>query len=93
MHTDYIPTTSLDKSLIAVDAATGLIITTARSMPEKRLVNVDMKILLDKYNDSSFALKYNRNRIELCVDVGLDLKIFLELCLRTLIQISDQLNL
>ena len=93
MHTDYIPTTSLDKSLIAADAATGLIIATARSMPEKRLVDVDLEILLDKYNDSSFAPKYNRNRIELCVDVGLDLKTFLELCLKTLMHMSDQLNL
>ena len=32
-HTDYIPTTSLDKALIAADAVSGLVIATALVMP------------------------------------------------------------
>ena len=38
MHTDYIPITSLDKSLIAVDAAIGLIVATVHSIPSKKLL-------------------------------------------------------
>ena len=93
MHTDYIPTTSLDKSLIAADAATGLIIATAHSMPDKKLGDINLELLLDKFNDPSFAPKSNRNRIELCTDIGIDLKSFLELCLITLKHISEQFNL
>jgi len=93
MHTDYIPTTSLDKSLIAVDAVTKLIIVTARSMPSKKLAEVDLETLLDRFNDSSFAARNNRNKIQLCADIGMELKAFLELCLNTLKQISDELNL
>ena len=93
MHTDYIPTTSLDKSLIAVDATTGLIRTTADSMPSKKLAEVNLESLMDKYNDSSFAQAVNRHKIQLCVDIGLELKTFLGLCLDTLKQMSVELNI
>lgn len=93
MHTDYIPTTSLDKSLIAADAATGLIIVTTRSMPSKKLAEVDLEILMDKFYDSSFATRYNRSKIQLCADIGIELGAFLELILNTLRKISDKLNL
>ena len=93
MHTGYIPTTSLDKSLIAADTATGLIIVTARSTPSKKLAEVDLETLTDRFYDSSFATRYNRSKIQLCADIGIELGAFLELSLNTLRQISDKLNL
>jgi len=93
MHTDYIPTTSLDKSLIAVDAATGFIIVTARSMPSKKIADVDLLKLMNNFSDPSFAIRYNRNKIQLCADIGIELEDFFELILNTLKQISDKLTL
>lgn len=93
IYTDYIPISSLDKSLIAADAATGFIICTAYKMPTKKIVEIDLNILMTKFNDSSFAIKYNRNKIQLCVDIGIELEAFLELVLNTLKQISAKLNL
>ncbi len=93
MHTDYIPTTSLDKSLIAADAATGLVMVVAQSMPSKKLAEVDLLKLMNKFDDPSFANRYNRNRIQLCNDIGIELEAFLELTLNILKQISDKLNL
>lgn len=93
MHTDYIPTTSLDKSLIAVDTATGLVIYTVRSMPSKKLAEIDLETLMNKFYDSSFAAKYNRNKIQLCADIGIELGAFLELMLDALKPLSDKLNL
>ena len=62
-------------------------------MPSKKLTEVDLETLLDRFNDSSFAARNNRNKIQLCADIGMGLKAFLELCLNTLKKISDELNL
>ena len=93
MHTDYIPTTSLDKSLIAAGAASGLIFVTVKSTESQKLSDVDLPTLIEKYNDSTFAVRFNRKRIGLCADAGLDLNSFLALCLVALQKISDQLGL
>jgi len=93
MYTDYIPISSLDKSLIAADAITGFIIAMAHSMPSKKIVAVDFEILVKKFNDPSFAARYKRNKIQLCIDIGIELEVFLELVLNTLKQISDKLNI
>lgn len=93
MHTDYIPTTSLDKTLIAVDAAVGLVIATVRSMPSKKIADVDLITIIVKFNDPSFVARYSRKRIQLCEDVGIELKFFFKLLLDTLNKMSDELNI
>ncbi len=93
IHTDYIPTTSIDKSLLAADAVSGLVIAAALVMSSKRIHNVRLETLLNKFNDKSFAKGCDRNRINLCLDVGIDLDAFLMLSLNALKEISDELNL
>jgi len=93
MHTEYIPTTNLDKTLIAADAVSGLIIATALVMPSKKLFEVKLKTLLDKFKDNSFARGCNRSRIGLCLDVGISQEMFLELSLNALKEISNELDL
>ena len=92
-HTDYIPTTSLDKSLIAADAICRLILATALKTPNKRLSEVDLNLLTKNYQDLSFAPTISRHRIKLCVDLGIDVKSFLELSLNSLKSISDKIDL
>jgi predicted hydrolase (HD superfamily) len=92
MHTSYIPVSSLDKSLIAADAITGFIFSTARAIPSKSLSDVDTSILLSKFNDPTFAPDHNRSKIRLCVDVGIELEFFLALCLYTLQKTSFDIN-
>jgi len=93
MYTDYIPVTTLDKILISVAEFSGFIVTVARSMPTKHLSDVDLKILLDRFNDEDFADSFNRNKIKLCEDVGLGLEYFFNLSLAALKDISDRLGL
>ncbi len=93
MHTDYIPVTSLDKSLISIAEVTGFVITVAQSTPSKQLSDVDSNTLLSKFNDPNFATRFNRNKIKLCEDVGIELENFFSLTLSTLKQISKQLGL
>ncbi|MEM4258430.1 MAG: HD domain-containing protein [Candidatus Thermoplasmatota archaeon] len=91
--TEQIPETQLDKALIAADAVLGLIIATALVMPSKKLREVTLKTLINKYKDKSFATGCNRKRIELCFDCGIDLEIFLELSLKALQNISEELGI
>jgi len=93
MHTDYIPTNSLDKALIAADAVSGLIIAAALVMPSKKLSDVRLETLINKFKDASFAKGCNRKRIELCIDAGIELEPFLEMSLNALQDISDDLGL
>lgn len=93
MHTDYIPTTSIDKALIAADAVSGLIIAAALVMPSKKLSEVRLETLINKFKDASFAKGCNRKRIELCIDAGVALEPFLKLSLTALQNISDNLDL
>ena len=92
-HTSQIPQTYLDKSLIAADAVSGLIIAAALVMPSKKLSDVTTMTLSSKFKDKSFAAGCNRKRIELCEDTELNLDKFLELSLHALKEISDKLGL
>jgi len=93
MHTDKIPTTTLDKALIAADAVSGLIIATALVMPSKKLFEVESKTLLNKFRDNSFARGCNRDMIKLCLDIGINQEKFLELSLKALKKIPDKFDL
>ena len=92
-HTDQLPTTLLDKALIAADAVSGLIIATALIMPSKKLYEVKLGTLINKFKDKSFAAGCDRKRIELCEDTGLRLEDFLALSLKALKNISDKIGL
>lgn len=92
-YTGQLPTTGLDRALIATDAVSGLIIATALIIPTKRLADVQLQTLINKYKDNSFAAGCERKRIELCEDTGLPLEMFLELSLNALKGIADQLDL
>jgi predicted hydrolase (HD superfamily) len=93
LYTGNIPTNSIDKALLAADAVSGLIIATALIIPSKKINDVRIETLLKKFNDKSFAKGCDRNKINLCQDIGIDLKDFLFLSLNALIEISDELDL
>ena len=93
IHTGYLPTTYLDKALIASDAVSGLIIATALIMPHKKLEEVKISSLKKKMNDTSFAKNIDRKRIQLCQDLGMDIQTFLKISLQGMLKISDELSL
>ena len=93
LYTDYIPITSLDKSLISVSEFSNFIVLVAHSMPSKHLTDVDLNILIERFNDEDFSKQFNKNRIKLCEDIGIGLEYFLNLSLATVKEISDRLGL
>ena len=60
-------------------------------MPSKKLVEVRPETLKNKLNDTSFAEGCNRSRIELCLDVGMEVEEFLFISLNALKHIADTL--
>ena len=83
----------LDKSLIAADAVSGLIVAAALVMPNKRLSEVRVSTLKKKFKDKSFARNVDRNRIRVCEEIGLDFEEFLGIALESLRGVSAQLGL
>lgn len=83
----------LDKSLIAADAVSGLIVAAALVMPNKSLSEVKVSTLKKKFNDKSFARNVDRNRIKLHEEIGLGFEEFLEIALKSLQRVSAQLGL
>lgn len=93
IYTNYCPTSSLDKCLIAAIPSAELILHIAKNSSSKKLSDVNLTMVITKVNDSFFAPKFNRSRINLCEDIGIDLKSFIKLCLNALNEISEELAL
>lgn len=81
MYSDYVPSTSLDKSLIATTSVTTFIINANNLLLSKKIHELDVNTLVNNLNDSSFTDGLLRNRILLCADVGIDLRDFLQISL------------
>jgi predicted hydrolase (HD superfamily) len=93
IHTDYIPTTSLDKTLISVDAGIGLILEIVNKTSSKKITDITLENVIEKFQNPNFTTNYNKNKIQLCMDVGIELRYFFKLILNTLNQKSEKLNL
>jgi len=83
----------LDKVLLSADAVSGLIVAAALVMPNKRLSEVRVETLKTKFKDKSFARGVDRGQIEACGEMGLKFEEFLEIALKALQGVSDQLGL
>jgi len=85
--------TPLDKALLAVDPATGLIVAAALMHPEKSLGACDAEFVVRRFGEKRFAAGASREQIAGCADLGLELAEFLGLCLDGMKSISDELGL
>jgi len=85
--------TELDKALFCADPLTGLIIAAALVRPDKKLAGVEAKSVRKRFKEKSFAAGANREQISECTELGLELDEFLELGLKALKGIADDLGL
>ena len=96
VHNDRIglPRVSLlDKALYAIDPLTGLIVAGALIRPEKKLAVVDVPFLRKRFDEKSFARGANRQQIQACSELGLNLEEFLGLGLEAMQGIAGELEL
>lgn len=93
-HCGQVPAESrMDKALYAVDPLTGLIVAAALMHPTKKLRNVDVQFVLNRFGEKRFAAGANREQIRTCEQLGVGLDEFVSICLRAMQGISEELGL
>lgn len=83
----------IDKALFCSDPISGLIIACALISKSKRLKDIDVKFVLNRYKQKDFAQNVSREQIDSCSELGLSLEDFIHVSLDALQEISDELGL
>lgn len=86
------PQTDMAWALYSVDNLTGLIVATALVMDGK-LDNVKTENVLNRFEEKNFASGARRENIKQCKQLGIPLKRFVEINLKAMQEISNQLEL
>lgn len=88
------PKNKMDWSLFICDSLTGLIVATALVRPDKKLSSVEVKSVMKKFKEKSFAAGTRREDIKLCEEkLGIPLAEFVGISLKAMQEVSDQLGL
>ncbi|WPX08350.1 HDIG domain-containing metalloprotein [Anaerocellum danielii] len=83
----------LDKALYCVDPTSGFIVAGALILPSKKLSDVTVPFLLNRFNEKSFAKGANREQMKACSELGLELEEFFRISLSAMQKISNELGL
>lgn len=86
-------TGDMDYALSAAEALTGLIVTAALVLPDKKLSSLKPQSILRRMKEKAFARNVNREAILECEKMGLSLERFVELSLKAMQGISRELGL
>jgi len=92
-HTKVLPEKNVDNALIAADAISGLIIAAALIMPSKKLADVRVESISNKFKQKDFARNCNREHILYCEKIDIPKEKFFEISLTALQKISNELGL
>lgn len=84
--------TKMAKALYCVDPITGLIVAATLMHPEKKLAKIDKEFVLRRYKEKGFAKGANREQIAKCVDIGLSLEDFTQMCIEAMTGIAQDLG-
>src|SRR5687767_10121980 len=88
------PNSKMDWALYTCDDLSGYITACALVRPDKKLASLNVESLMKKWNTKSFASGVKREHVELCEkNLGIKLENYIEICLKALQGISDQLGL
>jgi len=88
-----LPQTKMAKALYCVDPLTGLIVAATLVLPSKKIKDLTVENVLNRFKEKSFAKGAKREIILKCSEIDLDLEKFIEICLNSMQEISDQLGL
>jgi putative nucleotidyltransferase with HDIG domain len=89
-----LPLSRMAKALFCLDPLTGLIVAATLVLPSKKLKDLKVENVLNRFKEKSFAKGANREIIKKCEEyLGLPLEKFIEITLKAMQEISDQLGL
>jgi putative nucleotidyltransferase with HDIG domain len=83
----------MDWAIFSVDPLTGLIVAATLMHPSRKIEQVDVGFLMRRFKEKSFARGANREEIRKCSNLGLELEEFMEICLKAMQEISQDLGL
>jgi predicted hydrolase (HD superfamily) len=93
-NTGVEPKTKMDWALFCGDSLTGLIVAATLVLPSKKLADLTVQNVLNRFKEKSFARGTRREDIALCQEkLGLKLEEFIEICLKAMQRISKDLGL
>lgn len=87
------PSTTFDYALRAGETITGLITATAYVYPDRKVASVKPKSITKRMKEKSFAASVSRENIMECEKIGIPLQDFVELSLKAMQEVSDELGL
>jgi putative nucleotidyltransferase with HDIG domain len=85
--------TVLDFALTCAETVTGLIVAAALVHPDKAIGSLSSKSVLKRMKSKDFARNVNREHVMLCERIGLPLAEFVELSIKAMSTVSEQLGL
>jgi len=92
-HENCLPSSKMDWALYSVDGLTGLIVAAALMHPDKKLKSLDTAFVLRRFDEKRFSAAVDREQIKECSRLGLELDEFVEITLKAMQDISEQLGL
>ncbi len=88
------PETLMEKALFVSDPLTGLIVAATLVLPSKKIADLSVDNVLNRFGEKSFARGANREIIKKCEELlGLNLADFVTIGLRAMKQIAGELGL
>ncbi len=87
------PKSKMDWTLFAADPLSGLIVASALMHPTKKLKDVTVDFVLNRFKEKRFAAGANREDIKSCESIGLSLEQFVDLALEGMQSIDTELGL
>jgi len=89
-----LPETLMEKALYVTDPLAGLIVAATLVLPSKKLVDLGVKSLLNRFKEKAFARGVNREIIRKCQEyLNLNLEEFFKIGLQSMQGISEDLGL
>ena len=85
--------TLMDKALFCADPLTGLITAATLVRPDKKLASVEARSVRKRFKEKSFAAGASREGIACCSEIGLELDEFIELGLKAMQEVAEELGL
>jgi len=88
------PQSLMAKALYVSDPISGLIVAATLVLPSKKIQDLTVKNVLNRFKEKSFARGANREIIKKCQEyLGLPLEEFIDIALKAMQEVADELGL
>ena len=83
----------LDKALFAADPTSGLIVAATLVLPSKKIEDLTVENILHRFKEKKFAQGAKRENISACRELDLSLEKFLDIALKSMQKINQDIGL